>query len=428
MFIPPFSIADVSDLLGIERVGASSGTSFGVVCPFCGDRRGKMNFCISKDGQVKNTYHCYKCGESGNMLQLYAKLSGLDGADACKQAYRLILDQLTENPLADSALESRRNEVRDLAGQSSEMADLQKRDAIYREMLSMLHLEKQHAADLMLRGLTSGQVAAMADLGFKSTAPKEAKSLARRLLKRGFSLDGLPGFYVDDKRDWTLAFYGCNKGILCPAYSVDGKIAGFQIRMDHPFQDRKYTWLSSSGKRKGCSAKSPVGFFGNADDSSVFVTEGILKAAVAHLATGKTFLGNPGVGHYRELRSSLEELKSRHLKLVFEAYDMDKLMRVACENGSEKECQGCEIRCGGQLPGEIICPHKQKKRDDIRAGCNRLYEACGELSLRCIRLTWEQDADGLWTGKHKGIDDWQLGLQTERAGFMRDASRHNGLN
>ena len=62
MFDFRFDIGDVSDLLGIRRVGNGRGSSFGVECPFCGDKRGKMNFCISRDGEVKNTYHCYNCG------------------------------------------------------------------------------------------------------------------------------------------------------------------------------------------------------------------------------------------------------------------------------------------------------------------------------------------------------------------------------
>lgn len=61
MFDFRFDIGDVSDLLGIRRVGNGRGSSFGVECPFCGDKRGKMNFCISRDGEVKNTYHCYNC-------------------------------------------------------------------------------------------------------------------------------------------------------------------------------------------------------------------------------------------------------------------------------------------------------------------------------------------------------------------------------
>ena len=36
-----FDIGDVADLLGIRRLG--QGDNFDVVCPYCGDTRGKMN-------------------------------------------------------------------------------------------------------------------------------------------------------------------------------------------------------------------------------------------------------------------------------------------------------------------------------------------------------------------------------------------------
>ncbi|MFQ7876024.1 CHC2 zinc finger domain-containing protein [Enterocloster sp.] len=79
-----FNISDVANLLGIKRL--TEGNSFNVVCPFCGDTRGKMNFRIVKDGELANTYHCFKCGAHGNMLTLYADLMGICGVDRYKIA------------------------------------------------------------------------------------------------------------------------------------------------------------------------------------------------------------------------------------------------------------------------------------------------------------------------------------------------------
>ena len=49
-----FNISDVADLLGVRRL--NEGNSFNVVCPFCGNTEGKMNFRIIKDGKPANTY------------------------------------------------------------------------------------------------------------------------------------------------------------------------------------------------------------------------------------------------------------------------------------------------------------------------------------------------------------------------------------
>ena len=85
-----FTIAEVADLLSIRRLSDSYQDEFPVECPFCGDLRGKCSFCIRKNGELKNVYHCYHCGAAGNMLTLYAELSGIYGRNRYKEAYREI--------------------------------------------------------------------------------------------------------------------------------------------------------------------------------------------------------------------------------------------------------------------------------------------------------------------------------------------------
>ena len=38
--------------------------------------------------------------------------------------------------------------------------------------------------------------------------------------------------------------------------------------------------------------------------------------------------------------------------------------------------------------------------------CN---DMCERLGLNCQRISWDTDADGLWLGNYKGVDDWILG-------------------
>lgn len=64
------------------------------VCPFCGDRRGKCNFVVYKDGELANVYHYFHCDAAGNMLMLYAELTGLSGSERYKEVYREILQKL----------------------------------------------------------------------------------------------------------------------------------------------------------------------------------------------------------------------------------------------------------------------------------------------------------------------------------------------
>ena len=73
----PFGIMDVVELLHL-RIRRRQANSVYVDCPFCGDRRGKMNVNF-----VKNVWRCNHCDEHGGMLALYAELNHTTTSDAC---------------------------------------------------------------------------------------------------------------------------------------------------------------------------------------------------------------------------------------------------------------------------------------------------------------------------------------------------------
>ena len=122
---------------------------------------------------------------------------------------------------------------------------------------------------------------------------------------------------------------------------------------------------------------------------------------VFYQRTGETYIGNPGVLNHKELRQMLIQLKGRGLQEVVEANDMDKLMRLACRKDYGTVCWTCS-------ESGTECPKKKEKREQIRKGCLKLYEICEELSLTCRRAVRDADAEGMWKGQYKGIDDWEL--------------------
>lgn len=398
----PFTITDVGALLGIQKLPGGGTDSYQVVCPYCKDQRGKCSFHVIKGGKIANVYHCFHCGAGGNMLTLYADLNGIQGADRYREAYWRIQEEL---PFGYQEGRMRQRNVLQQEKKSREHlprpADQKRRDAAYREMVKLLKLSDRHRRNLHKRGLTEAEISKMVDMGYRSTCAEESVSIARRLLKRGYRLEGVPGFFVNRSGDWEIAFYKKNSGLLCPVWSEEGLLEAFQIRLDVPYEKRKYVWLSSARLDKGCSPGSPVGLSGSRDIRKVYVTEGILKAEIAHQRTGKTYIGNPGVLNYKELEHLLGSLKERGLKEVVEAYDMDKFMRVECRRDYGIDCRKCT--CDGPE-----CQKKQEKRDKIRSGCVKLYEICRKLSLACSRAAWDLDADGMWQGNYKGIDDWEL--------------------
>lgn len=333
------------------------------------------------------------------MLTLYAEVKGIYGPDRYKIAYREIKNCLEGGVVSGETPYGR---IEKLHGVEEEMASLEVRDAVYRRLLSFLSLSDPHKKALECRGMTEARIA---EFKLCSTPAYGTENLARKLILEGFSLAGIPGFFVNDRRNWDIAFYRRNKGILCPAYSVGGKIAGFQIRLDEPYDGRKYLWLSSTNKTRGAGSKSPVTFVGNPHDKVVRVTEGILKAMVAYSLSGCSFLGTPGVNQYRELEKTLRILKENGLEEVQEYMDMDKFLNIHCmEDCNAEACADCVSRKLYQKDG--TCLRKAQKRAQIRDGCVKLYEICDQLGLRCVRKTWDQDEDGNWLGNYKGIDDY----------------------
>ena len=135
-------------------------------------------------------------------------------------------------------------------------------DYVYRNMLALLELKEVHKKDLKRRSLTEWEIQELMDKGYRSTEPEKSVWIAKKLLENGLTLKGVPGFFQNRDGNWEAAFYEGNRGYLCPVYSIDGKILGFQIRVEKPVNNRKYVWFTSSGLEGGTSSKSPAGVSG----------------------------------------------------------------------------------------------------------------------------------------------------------------------
>lgn len=63
----------------------------------------------------------------------------------------------------------------------------------------------------------------------------------------------------------------------------------------------KYLTLSSTGKRMGTTSGSPIHFVGDPCSRVVYVTEGCLKADVAHALMHRTFVATLGANNTAKL-------------------------------------------------------------------------------------------------------------------------------
>ena len=385
----PFGIMDVAGLLRLNIRRRAPGQVY-VDCPICGDRRGKMNLNTEKD-----LWRCNYCGEGGGMLSLYAKVYGVSNSDA----YREICDALAVNGFSPDYTVPEKTTPAE--AEQSDAASVQEVHQTLSMLLSMLTLIPAHREHLRsVRGLSDDEITRF---GFKSTPPPFlCRSLTNRLVKAGCRVQGVPGFYVDDNGCWTVKFHQRTSGIIIPIFGVDGLIHGAQIRLDHPLKDKddppektgvKYLTLSSTGKRMGTTSGSPIHFVGDPCSRVVYVTEGCLKADVAHALMHRTFVATLGVNNTAKLDELFAFLHRNGTEEIIEAEDMDKYSML--EWLQREKCSGRII------PDHVLRWLEQEKIhvSDIDFILDRMSEqqVCNYLqrqksgtrdSLRQIISTW----------------------------------------
>lgn len=390
----PFNISDIVFLLKL-KLRRDNGMSQDYDCPFCG-REGKLNINLKK-----NVYHCNKCGVYGGQLQLYGDLYGLDRS----AAYKEIKDLLQKGD-QDSEYQRHKKEIAEKPKiRNSSRASDQVLHQTYTMLLSMLTLSETHEKNLLERGLSMEQIQKN---GYKSTPVFGFRKLTERLIEAGCTVEGVPGFYQEEDGAWSIRFKRKCSGFLIPVRTIEGYIVGMQIRLDHPFDHTKYIWLSSINDKMGTSSGSPIHFVGNPRDEIVFLTEGPLKGDIASFLSGRTFACVPGVNQYANLPELIAQLKQRRVKLVYETYDMDKLLNTVCQADYNTDCVTCAFQ---QEKGKHQCLKKIEKRKHIQNGCRKLYSICKELLVPCKQFVWDLDKEGAWAGNLKGVDDWLLDLE-----------------
>ena len=170
------------------------------------------------------------------------------------------------------------------------------------------------------------------------------RDLAARLLQMGCQLEGVPGFYQTKEGAWTLACNPRSTGFFVLVFAVDGRIQGCQIRLDRPGRGGKYIWFSSAERKRGVTSGSPVHFIGDPAEGTVWITEGALKATIAHCLSGRSFLAVAGASQVAGLPDALAWLQRFGCHTVCEALDMDKLQNPHVAAGAGKILEICKAR------------------------------------------------------------------------------------
>lgn len=124
------------------------------ICPFCGYNKLSKIPTMSLNTR-DNKYCCIRCGAGGYSVGLYAKVKSIDN----KKAYKELLERECYS----------QNKSHIEISPINLLADIEIRDAVYRELLDMLKLEGQHRKYLRKLGFLDSSI----DEGLYKTIPKD---------------------------------------------------------------------------------------------------------------------------------------------------------------------------------------------------------------------------------------------------------------
>jgi hypothetical protein len=208
---------------------------------------------------------------------------------------------------------------------------LQERDANARKLLKQCPLTAKDRAALLARGIPANQLQFFGTVyRGKVVTGIDPKFPGIRYFQRGGQFVHLPKNF--------------NAGILCPAFSPDGSIIGFQIRASHTVNDGRYRWLWQAGFSSHLNnGELPLTYVGYAKSERVQFAEGILKPFIVGIRSGVATIGAAGanfVGSPEQLRQLVEGKKVGELipdgeslanKMVMLQYS--KLQKFLAERG-----------------------------------------------------------------------------------------------
>lgn len=327
-----FPISYVYDLAAGGNKKSGARDSVRCDCPLCG---GKMSMSLST---ARNIYHCFKCDEAGDSVDLFAKVKKISNRESYAELKKLCTAVPAEKLEKYKAVK----DYEDL-----QIVDIYCRDGINQSLLEKLPLLEEHKLNLINRGLT---VKDIEKLKYKSIPLKDSSleyrdQLAKEIIDPFRLVEGqaVPGFY--DIGTDTPKICVPKEGILIPVRTRAMKISGFQIRYNslpanatQQMKDsyHRYGWFTSGSKKTGTpfSGCENIHHAGNwyriTYPKVIGLTEGALKADIASLLYDKIdpknehlFLGLTGVGNVSQLAEDLNAMGQLGLEEVHIFVDMD---------------------------------------------------------------------------------------------------------
>lgn len=209
-------------------------------------------------------------------------------------------------------------------GSTAKRADDETLHRVYDALLGSLVVTQSHRDNLRHRGLSDAEI----DRRLYRSLPRQGLAkLARELADRfgAETLLSVPGFIAKDGARGKFITIAGRAGMLIPCRNVDGKIVALKIRRDAEGDGPRYCYLSSSkcgGPGPGSPCHIPLGIGNPAE--AVRITEGELKSDIAFALSNVPTISFPGVGSWRGVLPTIQQLRTTTVFISFDADANDK--------------------------------------------------------------------------------------------------------
>ena len=233
MFMPEDIIENVRSRNDIVQVLAEYislkkiGRSYKSLCPFHNEKT--PSFIVSPEKQI---FHCFGCGEGGNVFTFVMKMEGLTFPEALKKLAAKVGVTLPELPKsAEFGRQSKERET--LVKLNEQVADYYHRYLLEAKdgVRAREYLEKRNISPAIIKKFKIGYAAK----GNNLTGLAEKKGYSPELLKKG----GLISFYSDSNRSYDYF----QERIIFPIYNPPGQVIAFGGRVLS--DDKKPKYLNS---------------------------------------------------------------------------------------------------------------------------------------------------------------------------------------
>ena len=304
----------VVDVVGETVALKRAGTAYKGLCPFHAEKT--PSFIVSPD---RETWHCFGCGEHGDIFTFLMRRDGLDFREALTRLAERAGVELSERTAREDRLRRRLREA------------LEAGIAWYREVLLQTPQAEAARVYLQERGFSEETLDRFA-IGY---APNTWEALSKRLIGRGFSIPELIGAGLAGPSNRGGVIDKFRGRIIIPIRDASGRPIGLGGRILPGNDGPKYLnspagpLFDKSSALFGIDlAKASV-----RREKLIVIVEGYTDVMAAHQAGFANVVASLGTA----LTRGQIELATRYADAVALAYDVDLAGEAATQRGLLEE-------------------------------------------------------------------------------------------